>query len=730
MKNRNTVFHLILLLIGIFGILTYAFDIEGLICRRQLVFFAAVTPCLLLWSVQRAWRIRGKLLPAVMIAVFAGCVLLCGNRIWTQLQMLPYFLSCINGSSYWYMYDMTGFLVCVFGILSVLMFLVECVLGWHFVMWGLSMALLLSVPFTGIDPSWLCIVLLGIYQVFFAVLCAGKRARERSKAALQAGKIAACLLAVFLLVSQLIAGSGDGFLYRWAEEIDPTLQQIESEIEITVKNQQNLRRVNRGNLYTTGKVVMEIAAEEKPTETIYLRDFSGGSYSRGIWQPAADREILEQIDSRVGTVNLFINMYYKVNGAGQDKSRVLYVRRANQDTPSYGIYYGQWHSHSWEDHFLSAGEEGYAYYEKKDMKPGWDAVGGSDFVLAFDINEDRDDLRRTYLYDRERNLHQAYGDAAKRAYTQVNRQSLSRLSALQEENPLKEEADITAFIKDYLQTHGTYNDSPGRIPLGREPVEYFLFESQQGYCQHFASAATLLYRMYGIPARYAMGYAVRPSDFVKNDEGLYYAVVTDESAHAWPEIFDDELGWTPVEVTPADERQAGAAGGQQNSAETEISEESQQRPENKEPQTPQDTRQDDKQEDAVQNGEESDSQLPGFLLAAAGILTAALIAAAAVRKRYQQFLAQMDCRKAFAKMLEKLQRRGFLCGCDGSEEDFAQKLAETVESVSLEEAAQAVEIVSRAAFGNISVEDEEEEAVRQLYRKIAAWTKENRNRKK
>ncbi|MEY8367418.1 transglutaminase domain-containing protein [Anaerovoracaceae bacterium 42-11] len=727
MKNRNTVFHLILLLVGISGILTYVFDIEDLICKRQLVVLAAMAPCLLFWG---AWRIRGKLLPAVMIAVFAGCVFLCGNRIWTQLQMLPYFLSCIDGSSYWYMYDMTGFLVCVFGILSVLMFLVECVLGWHFVMWGLSMALLLSVPFTGIDPGWFCIVLLGIYQVFFAVLCAGKRARERSKATLQAGKIVACLLAVFLLVSQIIAGGGDGFLYRWAEEIDPTLQQIESEIAITVKNQQNVRRVNRGNLYTTGKVVMEIAAEEKPTETIYLRDFSGGSYSRGIWQPAADREILEQIDSRVGTVNLFINMYYKVNGAEKDKSRVLYVKRANQDTPSYGIYYGQWHSHSWENHFLSAGEEGYAYYEKKDMKPDWDAENTSGFVLAFDINEDRDDLRRTYLYDRERNLHHAYGDAAKRAYTQVNRQSLPGLSALQQENPLKKEADITAFIKDYLQTHGTYNDSPGRIPLGREPVEYFLFESQQGYCQHFASAATLLYRMYGIPARYAMGFVIRPSDFVKNDEGLYCAVITDEAAHAWPEIFDDELGWTPVEVTPADERQAGTAGGQQNSAETETSDESPERPETKEPQTPQDTRQDDKQEDAVQNGEKSGGQRTGLLLAAAGILAAVLIAAAAGRKLYLQSLAQMDCRKAFAKMLEKLQRRGFLCGCDGGEEDFAQKLAETVESVSVEEAAQAVEIVSRAAFGNISVEDEEEEAVRQLYRKIAAWAKENRNRKK
>ena len=50
MKNRNTVFHLILLLVGISGILTYVFDIEDLICKRQLVVLAAMAPCLLFWG--------------------------------------------------------------------------------------------------------------------------------------------------------------------------------------------------------------------------------------------------------------------------------------------------------------------------------------------------------------------------------------------------------------------------------------------------------------------------------------------------------------------------------------------------------------------------------------------------------------------------------------------------------------------------------------------------------
>ncbi len=714
MKNRNTIFHLILLLVGILGILTYVFGIEDLTCRRELVVLAALAPCLVFWC---ALRIRSKLLPPVMFIFFAGSVFLCGDWIFMQLQRLPYFLGCISGSFYWYMYDMTGFLVCVFGGLSVLLFLTECVLGWHFLMWGLSMVLLLSVPITGIEPGWVCIVLLGIYQVVFAAVHFGEKVKHNPKVMKKAGAITAAMLAVLLLFSQVIAGSGDGFLYRWAEQIDPTLQQIENEISITVKNKQNMRRINRGNLHTSDTVVMEVRAEEKPTETIYLRDFSGGTYNNGIWQPAADREILERIDSRVGTVNLFINMYYKVNGANQ-KSRVLYVKRKDQDSPSYGIYYGQWHSHSWENHFLSEGEEGYAYYEKKDMKPDWDADGGSGWLI--DGNGEIEDVVY-YLYGRERNLHRNYGKEAARAYIQINRSNFPNLRKLQRENPLENEKEITAFIKKYLLTHGTYNESPGRIPLGKEPVEYFLFESRQGYCQHFASAATLLYRMYGVPARYAMGFAVKPSDFVKKDDGMYYAVVTDDEAHAWTEIFDEELGWTPVEVTPAVEEE-DAERGAQDSEGAAVDKEK-----------PKDLNQHDSEKESEQENQQEQSQnqkddkeaeerpVAGILAALLG----AMIAAAAVlgRKLYLRALETMDCRKAFAKILEKLRRRGVLLGYDGSEEDFAQKLAETVSDVSEVEAARAVAVVSRAAFGNTEISEEEEEAVRQLYRKIAAWAK-------
>lgn len=54
--------------------------------------------------------------------------------------------------------------------------------------------------------------------------------------------------------------------------------------------------------------------------------------------------------------------------------------------------------------------------------------------------------------------------------------------------------------------------TPGSTPVRKDFVSYFLQEQKEGYCAHFASAATLLLRSYGIPARYVEGYAVSVSD--------------------------------------------------------------------------------------------------------------------------------------------------------------------------------------------------------------------------
>ena len=66
-----------------------------------------------------------------------------------------------------------------------------------------------------------------------------------------------------------------------------------------------------------------------------------------------------------------------------------------------------------------------------------------------------------------------------------------------------------------------------------------------------ATAGTLLFRMYGIPARYVSGYVIHPQDLQATDSGSYTNQITDASAHAWTEIYVGKGGWIPVEVTPS-----------------------------------------------------------------------------------------------------------------------------------------------------------------------------------
>lgn len=99
---------------------------------------------------------------------------------------------------------------------------------------------------------------------------------------------------------------------------------------------------------------------------------------------------------------------------------------------------------------------------------------------------------------------------------------------------------IGQVFRDYFE----YTLDPRPVPAGRDFVEFFLGESHEGYCVHFATAAVMLLRSAGYPARYAEGYVV-PS----HQSG--WVDIPDYNAHAWVEVYCGGTGWMPVEVTPA-----------------------------------------------------------------------------------------------------------------------------------------------------------------------------------
>ncbi len=66
--------------------------------------------------------------------------------------------------------------------------------------------------------------------------------------------------------------------------------------------------------------------------------------------------------------------------------------------------------------------------------------------------------------------------------------------------------------------------------LGDRPIDEFMFDTQNGFCGHYASAFVVMMRAAGIPARIVTGY----QGGEMNDD---YMIVRQSSAHAWAEAF-------------------------------------------------------------------------------------------------------------------------------------------------------------------------------------------------
>ncbi len=138
---------------------------------------------------------------------------------------------------------------------------------------------------------------------------------------------------------------------------------------------------------------------------------------------------------------------------------------------------------------------------------------------------------------------EAYRDHVHQVYTQLPDDTRSALLALAEEAGLEAGgANLVNRVADYVKHAAVYRTTVQAYPAGTDCAVYFLTEGKEGYCVHFATAAATLYRALGIPARLVTGYTVTAAAEEWTD-------VTGKQAHAWVELYQDGVGWYPVEVT-------------------------------------------------------------------------------------------------------------------------------------------------------------------------------------
>ncbi len=702
--------YLLILLFGVYAILSSLSVVEGVTFTAWLVYLGPALTGILLWityyKVKNRWIFRGIVLAEILLC--GGYTAVSFDALREQAVAL---FACLTGEVIDETVSITALAVLIGVLLTLLFFGFELILKSHILLYILTTLLLLLTPFLRMQLTVLDLAMIFMFQFFFWGLNRGEKQRETGRISRQAVVLWVTLPVIFAVSVGLAVYFQDDLFnlsYEIEGDITRTINQQTGAASVSVAN----GRISGGNRYQTGTEQLRVHANKIPTQPVYLRGFGGGIYTGGNWRRSSDEalftEMLDELDwaeGRSDIAGLYYQMYYTMNlesgGASEDDLLYLQIQYASQRFMNIYMPYDatiqvEWYKQlSSMDNFMLA----YELFEQKDMHIDWDNVPA-------DFAEERDKYAE---------LQAAYMEQIQTAYTEVPEEKLPRLVEFVEENPLTDLDDITAFILYTLSTNCTYSLTPGWAPINEDIVEYFLFDSGKGYCQHFAAAATLMYRLYGIPARYASGYRVDPALFTESEDDGYDASLTDENAHAWVEIFLPDYGWTPVEVTPSATGQMGAAyPGFDASSYADILSEYQwdQNPLSwishvgSSSGTGDSGETEDDWERLTEISQEEtldEEQLRDILLVLLVVLLYAIMflplildarRARLIRKRRGE-----SPRVTFDRLIRMLHFCGILQDCQGSEPDFSERLLAQICSVTPEEWAQFYDLVSEIAYG-------------------------------
>lgn len=136
----------------------------------------------------------------------------------------------------------------------------------------------------------------------------------------------------------------------------------------------------------------------------------------------------------------------------------------------------------------------------------------------------------------------------------------------------EDDPNLVNRLETLFRENYEYSLMPGSTPKEEDYITYFLEKNKKGFCAHFSSAAVMIFRELGIPARYAEGYVIdwgemqdgrvldeNVSDWIEYGEEdnvdtsklrVVETQISDAKAHAWTEIYIEGFGWVPVDVTP------------------------------------------------------------------------------------------------------------------------------------------------------------------------------------
>lgn len=345
----------------------------------------------------------------------------------------------------------------------------------------------------------------------------------------------------------------------------------------------------------TERTVLKVNLPKIPDQPVYLRGFTGDTYTNGKWKASSYKEVEKKVASHFqGFENInddtmldgiwdmgfqiaksFDGMYQNEmedNGSMTDESNALlivhsmhieYVGGGALSKYAYLPYFssatgassdednGKWSEK--REYYLNAKGDNHCVKENNQLQVGCLLLTENEEKLLYQtvktLKGDKEALL-PFTYTTE--FYDVYQKLAKQYYTQMPKGRLQSFYQIAKQaGDLKSTWSKAEFVKKYLRNNASYSMNLDPVPKGADYAEYFLLVQKKGYCEHFATAGTLLLRACGVPARYVTGYRVDPEDFKIDPDGGYTAEVKDSDAHAWSEVYIKNMGWVCKDMTPA-----------------------------------------------------------------------------------------------------------------------------------------------------------------------------------
>ncbi len=310
---------------------------------------------------------------------------------------------------------------------------------------------------------------------------------------------------------------------------------------------------------------LKVTVSEQPADTVYLKGFIGSSYGSNRWQAPSEERFKSaamnwhtEDDPTLYIQNLpFLRTMYaqEALSADQPAASEMTVERMNASSEYTYVPYNAYLNEYYE---LSGGDGAVLGQDVQDDIFSFYTEANCRSILE-EWNKSEEN---SSVLDRTEGSYDAY---TQQWYLEVP-DGLDDLQEvcdaqgfkwkeedewMKEQGLIPEELEkIENFVITYLNEHYTYDIHAEAVPEGEDFLRYFLEESKTGYSTHFATAAVVMFRMCGVPARYVAGYAAPAELFTAQPDGSYTAVLQADNSHAWVEVYEPEIGWKPVETTP------------------------------------------------------------------------------------------------------------------------------------------------------------------------------------